>query len=60
MRTFCMKIDEELYNIIDHYSRRLGVSRSEFVRTALYFFIDKQEEKDKPFISKRIRIYRAW
>lgn len=55
-----MKIDEELYNIIDHYSRRLGVSRSEFVRTALYFFIDKQEEKDKPFISKRIRIYRAW
>ena len=38
-RIVTFKISEELLDEVNYYAKKLGVSRSEFIRMALFFFI---------------------
>ncbi|MGC8567155.1 MAG: DUF6290 family protein [Caldisphaera sp.] len=55
MKVVSFKLEDDLLEILEEYSKKRNVTKSEIIRRALQNYISN--EKDKPFITKRIKIY---
>jgi len=55
VRVVSFKIDEDLLSLLEEYSRKKNVTKSEIIRRALRQYI--QDRVEKPYITKRIRVY---
>ncbi|MEB3778756.1 MAG: ribbon-helix-helix protein, CopG family [Desulfurococcales archaeon] len=55
MRVVSFKVEEELLDLLEEYAKKRNITKSEIIRRALRQYIMSQD--DKPFISKRIKIY---
>ncbi len=54
MRVVSFKIEEDLLELLEEYSKKRSMSKSEIIRRALRSYISKNAEK--PFATKRIKI----
>ena len=55
MRVVSFKIDEDLLRLLEEYSRKKNVTKSEVIRQALRQYIQNQVER--PYITRRVRVY---
>jgi len=55
MKVVSFKLEDELLEILEEYSKKRNVTKSEIIRRALQNYI--MADKDKPFVTKRIKIY---
>ena len=55
MKVVSFKLPEEDAEYLEYLSKKTGIPKSEIIRKALQNYINGQ--KDKPFITKRIKIY---
>jgi len=55
MRVVSFKLSEDLYEILQEYSRRKKLSKSELIRRALREYIGSLEPR--PYITRRLRVY---
>jgi len=55
MRVVSFKIEEDLLDMLEEYARKRNITKSEIIRRALKQYMMRQD--DRPFITKRIKIY---
>lgn len=55
MRVISFKVEEEFYDILEDYARRLRISKSELIRRALRNYFTEHEAK--PYITRRVKVY---
>jgi len=55
VRVVSFKIDEDLLRMLEDYSKKKQITKSEVIRRALIQYI--QDTSDKPYVTKRIRVY---
>ena len=55
LRVVSFKVEEELLDLLEEYAKKRNITKSEIIRRAIRQYI--MEQDDKPFISKRIKIY---
>ena len=51
------KIEEDLFDILEHYARKKKISKSELIRRAIRAYI--RENESKPYITRRVKVYDA-
>lgn len=54
MKVVSFKIEEDLLELLEEYSKKRNITKSEIIRRALRSYISRDMEK--PFETKRIRI----
>ncbi len=55
MRVLSFKVEDDLLELLEEYSRKRNISKSEIIRRALRQYINS--DKDRPYIGKYIKIY---
>ena len=55
MKVVSFKLEDDLLEILEEYSKKRNVTKSEIIRRALQNYI--MTDKDKPFVTKRTKIY---
>ncbi len=55
MKVLSFKLEDDLLELLEEYSRKRGLPKSEVIRRALRQYIGT--ERDRPYIGKYIRIY---
>lgn len=54
MRVVSFKADEDLLSLLEEYSKKKNVSKSEIIRRALKLYISR--ELSEPIVTKKLRI----
>ena len=57
MRVVSFKIEDELLDMLEAIGRKWKVAKSEIIRRALRQYILHQDEKLRPFVTRRMKIY---
>ncbi|MCE4608425.1 MAG: ribbon-helix-helix protein, CopG family [Caldisphaeraceae archaeon] len=55
MKVVSFKLEDDLLEVLEEYSKKRNATKSEIIRRALQSYIGT--EKDKPFVTKRIKVY---
>jgi metal-responsive CopG/Arc/MetJ family transcriptional regulator len=53
MKAISFKLEDDLLELLEEYSRKRGLPKSEVIRRALRQYIDA----DRPYVGKYIKIY---
>ena len=57
MRVVSFKLEDELDDMLEAIARKKQVTKSEIIRRALRHYILHQDEKLRPFVTRRMKIY---
>ncbi|AMD31285.1 ribbon-helix-helix protein, CopG family [Acidilobus sp. 7A] len=55
MRVLSFKLEDDLLELLEEYSRKRGIPKSEVIRRALKQYINA--ERDRPYVGKYVKIY---
>ncbi|MEM1712586.1 MAG: ribbon-helix-helix protein, CopG family [Acidilobaceae archaeon] len=56
MRVVSFKVEEDLLELLEEYSRKRNIAKSEIIRRALRNYIIKSKNVEEPIITKRLKI----
>ncbi|MEM0366217.1 MAG: ribbon-helix-helix protein, CopG family [Acidilobaceae archaeon] len=56
MRVVSFKVEEDLLELLEEYSRKRNIAKSEIIRRALRNYIIKGKNVEEPIITKRLKI----
>ena len=56
MKVASFKVNDDFFDLLEEFSRKRNIPKSVVIRQALEKYI-MADDKDKPFVTKRIKIY---
>ncbi len=58
MKIVTFKVDDDINRELEIYAKKKNMTKSEIIRRALEIYLNNN--KKRPFKTKRIKIYEAW